>query len=215
MSRVALILSLLLFICVSLFGCAGELKYTRPTLTQEIKNSVTVKKSKEQVWKELIPKIGKNFFVINNLDKDSGIINISYSGDPQRYIDCGEIYSYVKNARGERTYQFPASKGYQEYEAMENGILSFAKRKMELEGRMNLIVEELEPNLTQVTANTRYVLTRTIDGYNAGYQHLFHNSDTLSFNTGQQNSYPPLGKHSGTVCQCNGRFEKEVLSLVD
>ena len=60
-----------------------------------VSNTITVNKSKEEVWKELIPQIGKNFFVINNLDKESGIINISYSGDPERYIDCGEIYSYL------------------------------------------------------------------------------------------------------------------------
>jgi len=97
-----------------LVGCAGDFKYTRPASKPTLSNSVLVKKSKDEVWKEIVPALGRKFFVINNLDRDSGIINISYTGDPERYVDCGRICSYVKNLRGERVYDFPASKGYAE-----------------------------------------------------------------------------------------------------
>ena len=65
-----------------LAGCAGKFEYTRPTSLPTLNNSVVINKSKDEVWKQIIPMLGKQFFVINNLDKDSGIINISYSGDP-------------------------------------------------------------------------------------------------------------------------------------
>jgi len=80
-----------LSLCVLAFGCAGRLEYRPPNSIAPQQNSVEINKSKDAVWKIIVPAIGKNFFVINNLDKESGIINISYSGDPERYVDCGYI----------------------------------------------------------------------------------------------------------------------------
>jgi len=197
-------------------GCAGRLEYRPPNGNAPQQNSVEIDKSKDEVWKIIVPALGKNFFVINNLDKESGIINISYSGDPEKYVDCGYIESYVKNARGERTYYFPASSAHQTYEVMDmkqSGGLFFIDRKMHLEGRMNLIVEEMEPTKTLVTANTKYVLTKS--GTVRNVQNASSSfTDTISFNTNQGDRFPASGSHTGTVCQANGNFEKEVLSLL-
>src|SRR5690554_3895515 len=106
-----------------LTGCAGKLDYHRPTTPVAMQNEKVIKKSRDQVWDDAVPALGKQFFVINNLDKSSGLINVSYSGDPERYVDCGRINSYVKNARGERTYDFSASSAAQQYEIMVNGHL--------------------------------------------------------------------------------------------
>ena len=206
--------SLILFILV--VGCAGRFEYRPPNSIAPQKNSVEINKSKDEVWKIIVPALGKNFFVINNLDKESGIINISYSGDPEKYVDCGYIESYVKNARGERTYYFPASSAHQTYEVMDmkqSGGLFFIDRKMNLEGRMNLIVEEIAPNKTLVTANTKYILTKS--GTVGNVQNASRSfSDTISFNTNQSDRFPGSGSQAGTFCQANGNFEKEVLSLL-
>jgi hypothetical protein len=200
-------------IFTSLVGCAGRLEYIRPIGMPTLNNSVVINKSKDELWKQIVPMLGKQFFVINNLDKDSGIINISYSGDPEKYIDCGRLNSYVKNARGERTYNFPASKAYQEYEVMDmerGGGLFFVSRKMNLEGRMNIIVEEIDVNRSRVTTNTRYVLTKTLIVRNVqGYSNTF--TDSISFNSGQEGTFPGS---LGITCQATGRLEEEVLSLL-
>ena len=102
-----------------LAGCAGKLDYVRPsTAPGSANNTKIIDKPREAVWNSSVPELGKQFFVINNLDKSSGLINVSYNGDPEKYIDCGRVTSYVKNARGERTYDFPASKANQQYEVM-------------------------------------------------------------------------------------------------
>jgi hypothetical protein len=36
-------------------------------------------------------------FVINGVEKDNGISPLTYNGNPERYLDCGHITSYVKN----------------------------------------------------------------------------------------------------------------------
>src|SRR3954449_382638 len=92
----------LLASCVS-----GEQKYSPSTLYANQTNTKIIAKSKDQVWDSFIPALSSKFFVINNIDKASGLINVSYSGDPEKYVDCGQQHSSVKNARGERTYDLP------------------------------------------------------------------------------------------------------------
>lgn len=142
------------------------------------------------------------------------MINISYTGDPEKYIDCGTITSYVKNARGERTYQFPASRSQQFFEAMEGINLFFVDRRMSLEGRVNLIFEDLGENQTRVTANTRYAITKQIEVKNV--QGLSQNmSDTISFGSGSKGVFPATNTNvPATECIPNGRLEQDILSAI-
>lgn len=202
-----------LLIGVLLGGCAGKFQYTQPdTQSQKkINNSMVVNQHKDVVWKKIIPQIGTTFFTINNLDKESGLINVSYSGSPEKYIDCGKIYSYVSNARGERTYEFSASKAYQQYETMINGNYAFHNRKMNLDGKINIILQNIENNSTLITINSKYVVTKSgttnwFDGY-ANRINPF--VDTISFNTNGSDTF----SNGGTTCFANGLLEDELLHL--
>jgi len=208
MKKVIVTVALVLVCLIS--GCVtGKVDFAKPTEQGAIQNSVVINKSKDRVWKEMVPALGREFFVINNLDKESGLINLSYTGDPEKYIDCGRIISTVKNARGERTYDFPGSKAYQEYELNHQGQLFFVARKMNLEGRMNIVIQEIAPNQSQITVNTRYVLSKDMTIADV-LGHRQNRTDTISFNTGQK-ATSPGGK---TDCQCNGEFEKTVLGIL-
>ena len=160
----------------------------------------------------MIPALGKQFFIINNLDKESGLINISYSGDPETYVDCGRIKSYVKNARGERTYDFPSARAYQAYEVMDTeGGTGYwqVERKVQLEGRMNLILQEIDAGSTNITANTKYIVTRTFS--TQGPNGRDSGTDSVSFNSGQSATLPG----AKTECRATGKFERDVLDLVN
>ena len=196
------------FLVLFIIGCGGKVSYIQPSQSYKTKNSVTINKPKSQVWNNLIPSLGSSFFVINNIDKDSGFINISYSGNPEKYIDCGIIDIYVKNLRGERKYHFPAASAYREYETMENGNnLLFYKRKMNLEGRINIIVQEVSADSTLVTVNTKYVVTKDIIVSNPQGQST-HLNDKISFNTNGSASF----LQATTTCYATGVLEREVLS---
>jgi hypothetical protein len=81
-------------VAVVIAGCAGTNGYVAPDIKVEaISNTKLIEKSREDVWNAGIAALGKRFFVINNLDKSSGLININYSGDPEKYVDCGRITS--------------------------------------------------------------------------------------------------------------------------
>lgn len=209
-------LNLLVMLSVfTLSGCGGKVEYVRPTSDPKVQNTKLVPKSREAVWNKTIPALGKQFFVINNLDKSSGLVNLSYSGDPEKYVDCGNITSYVSNVRGERTYNFPGARAAVQYEVMDKAGLFIIDRKMSLEGRMNLIFEDAGSNQTRVTASTRYVLTRFQRWQSAGGEPPQERTDTMSFNTGQIGSLPVSNSAQAVECVSTGRLEAEVLSLVE
>lgn len=209
-------LLLILSIFSSLPGCmAGKFDYVRPITKKEYSNSKIIERSRDDVWNKSVAQLGKQFFVINNLDKSSGLINISYSGDPEKYVDCGTITSYVKNAVGERTYQFPASSAQKSYEVMETPNLLFVNRKMSLEGRINLVFEDLGGNKTQVTANTRYAITKQVEVRNTQGQ-TQNLSDTVSFNSGDSGTFSTLNPNNpATECKSTGRLEQDILSKIE
>jgi hypothetical protein len=223
--RVAVLLTLVVA------GCAGKLDYFRPTADPHVETSKIIEKPRGVVWNSAVPGLSKKFFVINNLDKLSGFINLSYSGDPEAYVDCGRVVSYVKNGRGERTYDFPGAKAEQTYEIMNlarrktslevppevdplpGGGLFFIQRKMSLEGRINLVFEEIDPNRTRVSVNTRYVVSRflLIQG-SSGSQ---SRNDSISFNSGSGASFPATRDGRATECVSTGNLERDILFLIN
>lgn len=195
-------------------GCAGKLDYVRPDISIDPSaNSKIIDKPRESVWNASVPELGKQFFVINNLDKSSGLINISYSGDPEKYIDCGRITSYVKNLAGERTFDFPAAKAQQSYQIMNGKGLFMVDRKMSVEGRVNLVFEEIGPNQTKVTANTRYVVNRQQTARRADNNFPISASDSISFNSGGSSAFTNADGRT-TECVANGALEDEILSAI-
>jgi hypothetical protein len=200
---------IILFSTFILFGClSGKHDYQPPTTLARVENSITLNKSKDEVWKKMVNSIGTSFFVVNNLDKDSGFINVSYSGDPCRYVDCGWIKSDVSNAAGKRNYNFPACRQHKEYEYTNKGYLIWVNRKMDLEGRINIIIQEESKNETRLTVNARYIVTKNIRGQAIGTNKTETFNDTISFNSGGSSSFP-----HGTTCSCNGKLEKEILGM--
>lgn len=207
---------LLAIIALALSACAGKVDYIRPMAqTSPGANVKIIDKSRNAVWNASVPELGKQFFVINNIDKASGFMNVSYSGDPEKYIDCGRITSYVKNARGERNWDFAGASAQQSYEIMNPGTgLFFIDRKMALEGRVNLVFEEVSPTQTRVTANTRYIVNRTRTVRNAANNIPQTLTDSISFNSGGQADFPGDGNGRNASCVANGALEREILGAV-
>ena len=84
---------------------------------------------------------------------------------------------------------------------------------MALEGRVNVIFEKIGLNQTQVTANTKYVVTRTIVTRNAVDNIPYSNSHTISFNSGGRGMFPS-NINLATECISTGELEREILSII-
>ena len=198
---------------IILVGCAGRVDYLPPVKFKASSNMKIVNTPRSDVWNSAVPELGKKFFVINNLDKSSGLINISYTGDPERYIDCGRITSFVENMAGARSYDFAAAKAQQTFEVMENALWNI-DRKMNLEGRVNLIFEEISPASTRVSANTKYVVTRSTTSRMRGKNISNTSNDIISFNSGSSASFPVASDGRATECVPTGELEQEILAAI-
>lgn len=148
-----------------LLGCAavtGGLRYAPPEPRVDQQNSRTFDAETDAVWRALIAHVGDTFFVIDNMEKDSYFLNLSFSAkDPTEHIDCGHVTSNVANARGPRTYSFPAASASQEYEATNGGHLYFISRQITLSGKVNVLLTSVSPSQTQMKVTTRYVVRKT------------------------------------------------------
>jgi len=109
---------------------------------------------------------------------------------------------------GARTYKFPGASAEEHYEIMSRSNLYRVTRSMALEGRVNLILEEVSANVTRVTVNTRYVLTRRLvyTGVNGAST---SDSDVINFGSGEKATF-----EGGTICQPTGALESQVLALI-
>lgn len=204
-----LIIGLLISIC----GCSivkGNINYSRPGEYSDTKNEMVYDSGKDVIWKALIPELGKSFFVINNIDKESGLINVSYSGDPEKYVDCGHVDLWVENLSGKRTYSFSGSRGYVEYENANNGRIYHLKRKMTLDGRINIIVRDIDKDKTSVMVNTKYIVNLAISAYDGAGNYIGKKEHSIGFNTGERKGFSTLR----TECVANGNLENSILSLI-
>ncbi len=191
-----------------LAGCVGTFNYAPPAADGRPIYVWTLGKSKEDIWRALTVAWENPHLVFDRVDKDAGVITFLYRGDPEPYVDCGRITSYVKNLRGERTYRFPAASAATEYELVTGREILLIDRKMSLEGRLAVKVVAIGDGQTQVAASAEYALTRTLTVRDAEGRSQT-SSDTASFRSGLD------GAFSGPIaCRPSGVLENEVASAL-
>lgn len=206
----SIIFSVIVLGCV---GCVGHnVEYQSPNV-HKVQNSIILRQGFDKTWTQLVSGLGKNFFVINNMDKESGFINVSFSGDPELYVDGGVLEFEVSNLAGKRNYKFPATRKYVRYETVgSNGfgdILISCVRTLEMDGRINIILSKVKDDKTQVTVNTRYVLKQNTEMSQVGGGRLPTDNQTIVFNTGEKGY-----NAGGTTFLSNGKLEKKILSVL-
>ncbi|WP_175682668.1 hypothetical protein [Burkholderia cenocepacia] len=196
-----------------LAGCASSnLSYTAPG-AHPTETTKTIAKSRDAVWAAAVPALGKDFFVINNMDKASGLINVSYSGDPHDFVDCGHVTGFFENARGRQNYSFDGSIKDTAYTQYKNPLLINVRRQMNLDGRVNIIFESVSANETRVTVNARYVVQRHLaarasNGASDGV------NDNVAFSSGGRGAFGDIGGSVHTECVPTGKLERDILSLI-
>jgi hypothetical protein len=194
------------FFLVTLSGCAtASLNYMAPELS-DVPNKSTVAGSFDQVWDRLVRNLASDFFVINNIEKSSRIINVSFSSNqPTEYVTCGTSTREFSNARGTQTYRYDPASSTQ-YTTADRGNLFNVIRSARLNGRANVYVESVDDQNTIVTVNTKYLIdvsqtTTNVYGNPAG-----SSSATFDFSTKQPQISP-----DGVTCIANGKLEARIL----
>lgn len=207
------------FALLALTGCAStQMAVQPPSAAMSQNRTKEIARTKDAVWNDAVAKLGQRFFVINNLDKSSGLINLSYGGDPEEYVDCG-IVTITTKGPGGGTYSFKGAAA-DTYFSTPVPIPPYniptnapARRQMELEGRVNLIFEAIGTERTRVTAATRYILTRKVS---SNGNVLFPSSaDTISFNSNNASSFAPGRDGQSLKCVATGALEDSLLEVIN
>jgi uncharacterized protein YodC (DUF2158 family) len=151
-----------------------------------LRNSVLINKPFDQAWAEAIPALGRSFYVINNVAKDSGLINLTYSGNPQGMVNC-------------QWYNFSPSGPM----ALE-GRMNIVFQKITDEDTRVTVNVRYQLTVSQVFEQP----TGLFDS-----QEVTQTANT-QFNTNQVGAFDPGSVAAGSQCVATGDLERQIIQLV-
>jgi head-tail adaptor len=217
-------------VAVMLAGCVTGYVYKEPESVSATVDTKVVESSLETTMRTVATELGRRSFSIESIDRESGLINVSYNGDPEKYVDCGLIWASVRDGQGKRSYKFPAAKAQQTYEARVKDGPEVIDRSMHLASRATLIFEEIATNRTKVTTVARYVLVQRQSMTTSVAGVARHSAtNTYQFNSGSKGQAATHADHtlqdglSATFpwrsydpmsCVPTGLLESDILSAV-
>jgi hypothetical protein len=200
-------------------GCAAKIDSTF-TQPEELKidNSRVYNESYDKVWKAVVDSVGQSFFILENIEKDSGIMSISFvSKEPNKYIDCGNITDFgsVYGKKYEISYAGAAPLVTRKI-VSQTGVAFDVIRAVEVGGKANITVNKLGEKTTKVTVTTRYIVRITQAGDepipSPGFGQIMRPvliRDELSF-TGSEAGM--LASRNGMVCRSTMELEQAILN---
>jgi hypothetical protein len=216
-------------------GCAtpgtSNIGYLPPENPTKMSNEVVVDKPFESVWDALVRDLAKSFYVINNIEKQSRLINVSFSTDaPETYVDCGTTTRTYARGDENQTYKYNVASSFTYKVAARTGNLNQfpvtrnISRRTVLEGRANIYVAP-EGQGTRVSVNARYILSVNTQGvytvenvYGTPIERgaLPQRTFTATFNTNQPTTvdWGTPGQPMQVTCHSRGRLEHDILQLV-
>ncbi len=129
-----------------------------------------------------------SFFAIDNFEKDSGLMTLDFgSNNPAEFVDCGYLHAVAVR------YDGPFIEGIQSFGSVV------------LDGRMNLFVKPISPNITEVKVKARYVLT----AQEVGAKQIW------AFDTGGSDAKKFSGIPNNVVCRPTNVAEETILKAID
>lgn len=200
-----------LFVGITFSGCAkSSLTYTPPFNTKKTTTTKIINKEYNKAWDELINKLTDNSFVINNIDKESGFINLSFSTqNPYSYANCGSWEGYFKNLRGESTYEFLGTENAR-FTTLAGTTMINVESTKSLSGRINILLQKIENKKLKIKVNVKYILNGTNKNMIPYPPQTYYENWTVSFSSLQKGQVQ-IGK---TQCRTNGVLETTLLSYI-
>lgn len=205
-------------------GCGTKIESTvMPPPEYPTENSRIFRASYDEVWKATVNSIGESFFVLENIEKDSGIMSLSFSTKkPDDYIDCGTITDFGQlpgNKKYEKTYNGADALVERTISAVQNQY-NPCIRKLSLNGKCNILVQAIDKKTTKVIVNTRYIVdmnnTITYYVYVGGFTSI---PKTETVNSQMAFTSNEVGAFSNVPqsMQCRSKFtlEKAILDRIE
>ena len=210
MKKLISVFSLFLVFSCATVGPTGT--YVEPFGKYSESYSYDVNAGFDEAWSALIDYSSTAFFGIDNFEKDSVLLTLSFGvEDPNQYIDCGTILvmnggnvtfdgSYVNYART-----------YNSAERIHNSA--------EFSGLMNISVREIDENTSNIRVNTRYIFTTTAEYYDPTLN-IFRPTPSVifSFDSGSSDTEGASTYIEGTgslrTCMPTYKAEKAIIDFI-
>ena len=196
-------------------GCASSTyEYTSPMTHSQIKTERLIPIDFGEFWDAYVAELSKTFFVINNIEKESRIINVSFNANtPSEYIDCGYVNrtsSHPSTGKRLFNYKLSDSASYQ-IGVRGTNILWDVNRSTSLDGRINVFMAP-EGDQTLLRVNALYVWSVSASGTNQLGQAYLFPSTSITFSSGKAGEKEEQGEKF--QCRSKGVLEKVLLELV-
>ena len=182
-------------------GCASQVSNSTyvPPRQGSYANSTEMPYPFDEAWTKLVRAASGTFFAIENFEKDSGLMTLSFSTSESDSINCGTM-------NGE---------DYVDFWNRSGGNVS-------IQGKMNLLVSEVDNQTTLVTVNTRYIVSMENEGYQYNWitsqNQYYRNSLNMSFDSNGIGSDNVQIAAQGTTptrsCAPTGEVESQVLAAI-
>lgn len=224
MNNQKILISLVVFTWIG--GCATAATNTFDYQEHEsstVVNEAMIARPFEDVWNGLVRQLAKGYFVVNNIEKESRLINVSFSTpNPEQYIDCGETTRTFTQGKSKLTdtYEVAADSSYKYGNGVDPSgtmaIIGYVYRTTSLEGRINVYVAP-KGEQTDVSVNVRYILSVIAAGQETqenaagkimASKPILANTTTISFNSNQPNK-----SANGISCFSKGVLERDILAM--
>jgi hypothetical protein len=197
--------SAMLLLLAGVASCAAperpELDYLPPSGQPAADRSAFVRQQPWLVWGNILDHLQQQGVQVTAADEAAGRIVVTYSGDPEPYVDCGWIVIY----EGDEFERVPAARSEASFLRRRGGEEVSLERDLALDARMTV---EIEPSGEDaiVRADSTYVLTKTIE---ASEQDEPIHAETIQLASGQSDTFT-----AGTRCQPTGELERLVFDAL-
>ena len=177
-------------------------KYDPPNIYDtSFKNSVITSKNFDETWTSVVDFVNDSFFKIEKLDKDSGLLTLSFSSkEAEKFIDCGD-FEYTLFFTGE---EFKGS--YIDY--AKSGLLAV------LEAKMNINIQKIDNKSSKISINTNYTYSTQ---HALGYYDPKLNQ-TYSFVSGGHQTIDVINPIKGSIptrtCKSTNFAENAILNVI-
>ena len=177
-------------------------KYVPPNIDDtNFKNFVITNKNFDETWNSVLDFVNDSFFKIENIDKDSGLLMLSFgSKETENFIDCGD-FEYTLFFTGE---EFKGS--YIDY--AKSGLLAV------LEAKMNINIQKIDNESTKISINTNYTYSTQ---HALGYYDPKLNQ-TYSFESGGYQTIDVINPIKGSIptrtCKSTNFAENAIFNVI-
>lgn len=156
--------------------------------------SVIVERPFDDTWAALIDHAARTYFTIDDFEKDSGLLTLSFGvGNPADYV-VGGTWTFEDKRLRRREPDFDGD--YVTYlQRQRNGSL---------QARMNVVARPLDPARTRIVVNTRYVYRSDLGTWvfqSGGYAEL-------------EIADPPAGTPPSRILRPTHKAEREFIEAV-